>query len=291
MPVILTCENCKQSFQVKPSRAKRSKFCCRKCYVEGKPKRSIPEIVGKKFGKLTTIKKVKYDWLCLCGCGNEHIVRQSHLKNGDVTSCGCHRRKVGKRMAVENGLANPIKIEPGTRFGRWTIIKFDECRNRYSFHICQCDCGKRRSVMTRNLLNGTTQSCSCYHKEVSIKQARKNFTKHGLSKYPWYINWLQRQRRLAQNWTIEMDRLLFELQPSCTICQSTDRLEIDHVIPFNKGGKLEPGNAIVLCRHCNATKFNRDLKDLPTGWQEAIKLAANQFLLAWTSQITDKQQA
>lgn len=89
-----------------------------------------------------------------------------------------------------------------------------------------------------------------------------------------------------------MDKLLFEILPSCVVCQSADRLEIDHVIPFSKGGKLEPGNAVVLCRTCNLIKLNHDLDNLPTGWREPIEAAANQFLEAWKqAQTMDTRQA
>lgn len=50
---------------------------------------------GKKFGKLTVLEKAGVDnsryviWKCKCDCGNETIVRSSHLVRGDTKSCGC----------------------------------------------------------------------------------------------------------------------------------------------------------------------------------------------------------
>ena len=54
-------------------------------------------LAGKKFGKLTAIKKIinfntkeKHAlWLCKCDCGNQKNVLSVHLKNGSVKSCGC----------------------------------------------------------------------------------------------------------------------------------------------------------------------------------------------------------
>ena len=56
------------------------------------------EILGQRFGKLTTIgiapkdkwKRSTYRcWICKCDCGNETIVRSTHLVKGDTISCGC----------------------------------------------------------------------------------------------------------------------------------------------------------------------------------------------------------
>lgn len=56
------------------------------------------DLTGKKFGKLTVIKRDgstadhKAKWLCECECGNETSVSGCQLRNGKTTSCGCARR-------------------------------------------------------------------------------------------------------------------------------------------------------------------------------------------------------
>lgn len=53
--------------------------------------------VGERFGKLIVLKlheiKVKYKkiWVCVCDCGNETKVYQSHLFSGHTISCGCNK--------------------------------------------------------------------------------------------------------------------------------------------------------------------------------------------------------
>jgi len=55
------------------------------------------DLTGKKFAKLTVIKYLgqvrtgQSQWLCKCDCpeGNEHIALGSHLKTGNIQSCGC----------------------------------------------------------------------------------------------------------------------------------------------------------------------------------------------------------
>ena len=53
------------------------------------------ELIGKKFGRLKVLKKVdnikngQTYWLCKCDCGENKIVRGTHLKLGKIRSCGC----------------------------------------------------------------------------------------------------------------------------------------------------------------------------------------------------------
>jgi len=54
------------------------------------------EIIGKKYGRLTVLQISKkrssnkaYLYKCQCQCGKIIYVRLSHLKDGDIKSCGC----------------------------------------------------------------------------------------------------------------------------------------------------------------------------------------------------------
>lgn len=59
------------------------------------------DLTGKKFGRLTVIKRVKNDkrqqsrWLCRCDCGNEIIVDRTNLSINKIKtfSCGCWRKE------------------------------------------------------------------------------------------------------------------------------------------------------------------------------------------------------
>lgn len=58
------------------------------------------DITGKRFGRLTAIKKVKHaSWLCKCDCGNEVTLCYSQL--GAVKSCGCLRADAKKNFAKQ----------------------------------------------------------------------------------------------------------------------------------------------------------------------------------------------
>lgn len=66
----------------------------------------------------------------------------------------------------------------GKKFGRWTVLSFDHMNNNGgSFFLCKCDCGTLRPVARTRLLNGTSKSCGCLHKEI----VGSIFRKHGCS--------------------------------------------------------------------------------------------------------------
>lgn len=73
------------------------------------------KIEGKRFGKLTVLKRVEdyinpkngnhlSQWLCLCDCGNELVVCGNRLTTGNVKSCGClrleHNHELGKHNSI-----------------------------------------------------------------------------------------------------------------------------------------------------------------------------------------------
>lgn len=43
----------------------------------------------------------------------------------------------------------------------------------------------------------------------------------------------------------------------CAECSATERLEVDHIIPFSRGGSHDRSNLQALCRHCNVRKGAR----------------------------------
>lgn len=56
------------------------------------------EMKGKRFGLLTVVLRAENQppsrmarWKCVCDCGEETIVRGSHLRSGRILSCGCYR--------------------------------------------------------------------------------------------------------------------------------------------------------------------------------------------------------
>lgn len=64
----------------------------------------VEDITGKKFGRLTVLKKSKIKngctyWTCICDCDQKTIkdIMHRNLINGDTVSCGCYRKEIRLR--------------------------------------------------------------------------------------------------------------------------------------------------------------------------------------------------
>ena len=44
---------------------------------------------------------------------------------------------------------------------------------------------------------------------------------------------------------------VLERDGACTVCGSTEGLEVDHIVPASAGGKTTPENCRVLCADCH----------------------------------------
>jgi len=74
----------------------------------------------------------------------------------------------------------------GQRFGRLLVLKRDTSNlGKWSFWLCQCDCGNIVSVKGDRLKRGLTSSCGCFRKESFTKM----LTKHGMSNTKIYRVW------------------------------------------------------------------------------------------------------
>lgn len=286
--IIKICEKCGKEFGCKTDNKDKQEYCSIQCGFASRMERSDKKYIGKKFGRLTVLSRAvssqNTSYLCRCDCGKEKIVNISSLVRKETVSCGCYRRYIDRLAMSKNGLVQVKQIEVGDRFGRWIILeKTGYSNSGTSLYKCKCDCGTVRNVDRSGLISGMSKSCGCYHKELSAEHARIYFTKHGLSKERWYLQWQKRRRNRAdrQTWTRKMEKLLFLTQPVCILCGLDDRLAIDHVIPVSKGGRLEPGNVVVLCKSHNSSKHDLDLDDLEPIFAKAILDSAKQFLDAW----------
>lgn len=73
--------------------------------------RTIIDLTGKKFGRLTVIRQDGRDpygrikWLCACECGRTKTVIGNLLKNGTTKSCGCLRSEEVKHHGVRHGMS------------------------------------------------------------------------------------------------------------------------------------------------------------------------------------------
>src|SRR3990167_3632980 len=93
--------------------------------------RPYPDIIGKRFGKLTVVERVgsrpvsakstESLWRCRCDCGGERITPAGPLRYGRTTSCGCNRR----RSRTRHGHAGNAhkRIKPSPTYTAWRSMR------------------------------------------------------------------------------------------------------------------------------------------------------------------------
>ncbi len=134
---------------------------------------SFIDLSGKKFGRLTVlsmlVKNGRGFAKCLCDCGTESVVRSDQLKSGDVCSCGCLKAEYWRaRLSLDL---------TGQRFNRLIVLRMVGT-NKHRQTRCEvlCDCGNIKVVQSGGLVNGTTNSCGCYHKDRVGQATRLDIT-------------------------------------------------------------------------------------------------------------------
>lgn len=85
----------------------------------------VIDLTGNTYGRLTVVsficvRKSNAYYLCRCTCGAEKVIRGSHLKNGNTTSCGCFNREQIVQVSTTHG-ENRTKLH-----GVWRSMK-DRC--------------------------------------------------------------------------------------------------------------------------------------------------------------------
>lgn len=104
MPIITKqCEECGASFSGPNFSTKKRKFCQHECYVKSR----TMDLAGKKFGRLTPIKRIDLKrWLSNCECGGTAISATQSLVSGHAKSCGCLAREMARDMKRTHGASN-----------------------------------------------------------------------------------------------------------------------------------------------------------------------------------------
>ena len=148
------CNKCGYIWESKPLYLLRNKGCpnYRKHidYIHSRTK----DYTGSKFGMLTvlsrTINSNGIFYKCLCDCGNYVDIQSSKIKTS--TNCGC------KDLGSTRGTFVDIT---GNTYGKLTVLKRVENRNKDLYWLCKCECGSEIVVRGSYLKSGTTQSCGC----------------------------------------------------------------------------------------------------------------------------------
>lgn len=71
----------------------------------------------------------------------------------------------------------------------------------------------------------------------------------------------------------------------CALCDSTEGLQIHHIIPRGAGGSSEPMNLITLCWRCHNAAHGQMIGDIPAD------ITAEELRLLHASMMADVEQA
>ena len=80
-----------------------------------------------------------------------------------------------------------LTIAPGNKYGRLTIIKETDLKNKSRWFICKCECGTIKEFKLSQMMRTTnpSRSCGCYRKDICVQRN----TKHNLSRTDIYHIW------------------------------------------------------------------------------------------------------
>lgn len=151
-------------------------------------------INGKRFGKLTAIKRVRSPlravyYLCRCDCGATSVVKKQNLQLGNTKSCGClHFRKASEHKDWKgygeisgdfvgtirrNAKARGIKFDLSTKF-LWELFVKQDRRCAYSnVELVFPTSGKSRDGTASldrkdNTKNYSKNNVQWVHKDVNL---------------------------------------------------------------------------------------------------------------------------
>lgn len=52
-------------------------------------------------------------------------------------------------------------VNPGDRFGKWTVLHEVKSKTRHRRVFCECECGTTRAVLLQSLVSEQSRSCGC----------------------------------------------------------------------------------------------------------------------------------
>ena len=101
-------------------------------------KKRLFDMTGKKYNFLTGIERVLMPcketmWRFLCDCGKETIANGSHVRRGNIMSCGCYVLKVNSERMKSNtyGLKHGLTDHPLRAIRKAMIDRCNNPKNKF----------------------------------------------------------------------------------------------------------------------------------------------------------------
>lgn len=226
--VNLTCEHCGSPFSVFPAfirhaekRGGKVRFCSRSCTD-----------AARSAGILPSKKKTGEEVMCAV-CGTKTYRPKSRLREGRVYVCS----EPCRLKAHEKAMIDRSQPRPKRKLGKEVTCPF-----------CGTVTYRKKSMIERNVDKtcGEPACMSAYGRSLwGLKPHTPE--KARLRKGP---------ARRRTNFTAKNRKEW--LGDKCAICDATENLCLDHIIPVCAGGNSSFENAQTLCQPCNVEKVRED---------------------------------
>lgn len=214
-------------------------------------------LVGKRFGKLLVVGQNKNlkQWYCLCDCGNQSLVKECKLLNGEKKSCGCLKKENAINI-LENAIQKNQKLQIGMRFTRLEIIAIYPTK-------AKCDCGAIVDIKrTGSLFNGNKKSCGCLNRENAKKKQLFITKNHRLKKG------LDPNKPMGNENKLLRDKFAKEIQPkillrdnyTCLLCGVRGEvMNVHHIETWaeSPNRRFDETNLITLCKPCHINAVHK----------------------------------
>ena len=163
---------------------------------------------------------------------------------------------------MTNGRSHNFKDLTGSKFGKWTVIKYVEtAKRRQTFWECKCECGNSKVVSSNSLRNGS-KSCGCIKKAYACKHLRKD--PHSVV----FGNLLARYKndaiRRGLNFDLTKEEFIELTKQNCYYCDIEPKFKLDYheeqTFFYNGVDRVDNDlgyvntNCVPCCKECNSKK-------------------------------------